>query len=137
MMLRLEELRLLPGGTWERLRDRGFKVREAQKQLGLSPHPRDERGLPLRYQYLAVRAYEEERLTEGELARLLRVNRVAARRLIQELTQSLLLHDEGQVASYSIDLARNVSGVDEPMPHLSEMTGSFDVDRPHLVGQDS
>ena len=137
MMLRLEELRLLPGGTWERLRDRGFKVREAQKQLGLSPLPRDERGLPLRYQYLAVRAYEEERLTEGELARLLRVNRVAARRLIQELTQSLLLHDEGQVASYSIDLARNVSGVDEPMPHLSEMTGSFDVDRPHLAGQDS
>ena len=137
MMLRLEELRLLPGGTWERLRDRGFKVREAQKQLGLSPLPRDERGLPLRYQYLAVRAYEKERLTEGELARLLRVDRVAARRLIQELTQSLLLHDEGQVASYSIDLARNVSGVDEPMPHLSEMTGSFDVDRPHLAGQDS
>ena len=100
MMLRLEELRLLPGGTWERLRDRGFKVREAQEQLGLSPYPPStNRKLPLRYQYLAARAYEEEKLTEGELARLLRVDRVAARRLIQELTQSLLLHDEGQVAS--------------------------------------
>ena len=73
MMRRLEELRLLPGGTWERLRDRGFKVREAQRQLGLSPHPRDERTLPLRYQYLAAQAYEEGKLTEGELARLLRV----------------------------------------------------------------
>ncbi len=137
MMLRLEELRLLPGGTWARLRDRGFKVREAQRQLGLSPHPRDERVLPLRYQYLAARAYEEEKLTEGELARLLRVDRVAARRLIQELTQSWLLRDEGQVASFSIDLARNISGADEPAPHLSEMTGSFDGDRPHFAGQDS
>ena len=33
---------------------------------------------------MAARAYEEEKLTEGELARLLRVDRVAARRLIQE-----------------------------------------------------
>ena len=134
MMRRLEELRLLPGGTWERLRDRGFKVREAQEQLGLSPYPRHERKLPLRFQYLAARAYEEGKLTEGELARLLRVDRVAARRLIQELTQYLLLHDEGQVTSFSIDLARSVSGADEPAPHLSEMTGSFDGDRPHFAG---
>ena len=136
MMRRLEELRLLPGGTWERLRDRGFKVREAQRQLGLSPHPRDERTLPLRYQYLAAQAYEEGKLTEGELARLLRIDRVAARRLIQELTQSLLLHDEGHVASFSIDLARSVSGADGPDPHLPEETGSFDGDRLHFAGHD-
>ena len=134
MVLGLEELRLLPGGTWERLHDRGFKVREAQGQLGLSPYPRHERKLPLRFQYLAARAYQEGKLTEGELARLLRVDRVAARRLIQELTQYLLLHDEGQVASFSIDLARSVSGADEPAPHLSEMAGSFDGDRPQLAG---
>ncbi len=136
MMWRLEELRLLPGGTWERLRDRGFKVREAQKQLGLSPHPRDERAMPLRYQYLAALAYEEEKLTEGELARLLRIDRVGARWLIQELAHSLLLHDEGQVASFSIDLARSVSGTDDPDPHLPEETGSFDGDRLHFAGHD-
>ena len=135
MMLRLEELRLLPGGTWERLRDRGFKVREAQRQLGLSLHPRDERALPLRYQYLAALAYEKGKLTEGELARLLRVDRVAARRLVQELAQPLLLQDEGQVASFSIDLAHNVNEADESAPHISEMTGSFDVDRSHLAEQ--
>ena len=137
MMQRLEELRLLPGGTWERLRDRGFKVREAREQLGLSPYLRDKQVLPLRYQYLAARAYEEEKLTEGELARLLRVDRVAARRLIQELTQSLLLHDEGQVASIFIDLARSVSGTDEPAPQLSEITGSLDSERPHFAEQGS
>ncbi len=136
MMLRLEELRLLPGGTWERLRDRGFKVREAQRQLGLSPHPRDERALPLRYQYLAALAYEKGELTEGELARLLRVDRVAARRLVQELAQSSLLHDEGQVDSLSIDLARSVSGADDPDPHLPEETSSIDGDRLHFAGHD-
>ena len=135
MMLRLEELRLLKGGTWERLRDKGFKVREAQDLLGLAPHPHEERGLPLRYQYLAARAFGEEKLTEGELARLLRVDRVAARRLIQKLTQTFILQDEGQVASYSIDLARRVSGADEPAPILSEMTGSFDGDQPNFAGQ--
>ena len=59
MMLRLEELRLLPGGTWERLRDRGFRVREAQAQLGLARRSPNDSSLPLRYQLLAVRAYEE------------------------------------------------------------------------------
>jgi len=135
MMLRLEELRLLKKGTWDLLRDRGFKVREAQEHLSLTPHPYDQTDLPLRYQYLAALAFEQGKLTEGELARLLRVDRVAARRLIQKLTQSFILQDEGQVASYSIDLARRVSGPDEPAPILSEMTGSFDGDQPNFAGQ--
>ena len=112
MMLRLEELRLLPRGAWERLRGRGFKVREAQEQLGLAPNPRDDRLLPLRYQFLAVRAYEEGNLTEGELARLLRVDRVSARRIVQELTHPVHILDEGEVTPLSVDLASSVSGQD-------------------------
>ncbi|MCY3904383.1 MAG: ImmA/IrrE family metallo-endopeptidase [Caldilineaceae bacterium] len=135
MMLRLEELRLLKGGTWELLRDRGFKVREAQELLGLSPHPHDRSGLPLRYQFLAALAYEKGELTEGELARILHGDRVAARRTVQKLTQSLLLNDEGQVTSFSIELAQGVSGMKEPGPQKSEVTGSFNVDRPQLAEQ--
>ena len=137
MMLRLEELRLLPGGTWGRLRDRGLTVREAEGQSSLSPHPHGGRSLPLRYQFLAARAYEEGKLTEGELARLLRVDRVAARRLVQELAQTLLLHDEGQVAAIFIDLARSVSGTDESAPQLTEVTGSFGGERSHIAEQAS
>jgi Zn-dependent peptidase ImmA (M78 family) len=109
MMLRLEELRLLPGGTWERLRDRGFRVREAQAELGLARRSPSERSLPLRYQLLAVRAYEEENLTEGELARLLRVDRVSARRIVEDLTNPVHLLNEGEVGSLSIDLASSLS----------------------------
>ena len=108
MMLRLEGLRLLPGGTWERLRDRGFKVREAQEQLGLAPHSHDDELLPIRYKYLAVRAYQEGNLTEGELARLLRVDRVLARRVVQRLTHLPYDLEEGKVGTLSIDLASSI-----------------------------
>ena len=109
MMLRLEELQLLPGGTWERLRDRGFKVREAQAQLGLTRRSHSDRVLPHRYQLLAVRAYEEEKLTEGELARLLRADRVSARRIVQDLTNPIHLLNEGEAGTLSIDLGISVA----------------------------
>lgn len=109
MTLRLEELRLLSSGTWDRLRDRGFKVREAQAQLGLEPRADDEHRLPTRYRLLAVQAYEEELVTEGELVRLLRSDRASARRTVSDLTHMLHLGEEGGVASLPIDLAGSLS----------------------------
>ena len=110
MVLRLEDLRLLPRGTWDRLSDRGFRVREAQAHLGLNLPPHDDRQLPTRYRLLAVQAYKEEKLTEGELARLLRMDRVAARRVVFELTQSPFLLEEGDLATVSVDLASTFDG---------------------------
>jgi Zn-dependent peptidase ImmA (M78 family)/DNA-binding XRE family transcriptional regulator len=108
---RLETLRLLPSGTWDRLRDSGFTVREAQAILGLEPYPRTNQLLPLRYQYLAVEAYQRGDLTEGQLARFLRVDRVEARRLVEKLTS---YHDDvsaaGKGAPVSVNLAQNISG---------------------------
>ena len=112
MMLRLEDLKLIPSGTWDRLRDRGFKVREAQAQLGLPPDTSSDRLLPPSYELLAVRAYEEGNLTEGQLARFLRVDRVAARETIQRLTHYLHLLEEGDVTSLPIDLASGIIGPD-------------------------
>ena len=117
MMLRLEELQLLPGGTWERLRDRGFKVREAQAQLGLTRRSHSDTVLPHRYQLLAVRAYEEEKLTEGELARLLRADRVSARRIVQDLTNPIHLLNEGEAGSLSIDLGISVAEKSRDVGH--------------------
>ena len=57
-----------------------------------------------------LRAYEEENLTEGELARLLRIDRVSARRIVQDLTNPVYLLNEGEVSSLSIDLASSISG---------------------------
>lgn len=129
MMLRLEEFRLLPVGTWGHLCEAGFKMQGAQGQSGLPSSRRDEGILPLRYQYLAALAYEEGKLTEGELARYLRVDRVAARRLVQELSRSSLLQEEGQVTLFSIDLNSRVTGAKNPALHSQGTTGSFDGER--------
>ena len=110
MMLRLEELRLIPGGAWERLRDRGFRVREAQEQLGLALYPHDDAPLPLRYQFLAVQADVEGDLTEGEVCRVLRQDRLSARETVQNLTHSLHLLHEGDLMAIPIDPGSRVTG---------------------------
>lgn len=86
LVRRLEDLGVAPNGTWERLRERGIKVREAQRQLGLAPIPEQSQLLPLRYQYLAVEAFEQQEISEGLLAKFLRVDRLEARRIIQILS---------------------------------------------------
>ena len=110
MFLRLEELRLIPAGTWERLRDRGFRVREAQEQLGLPPHPHDDAPLPLRYQFLAVQAHVEGELTEGELCRVLRQDRLSTRETVQNLTHPVHLLHEGEMLTIPIDPGSRVTG---------------------------
>jgi Zn-dependent peptidase ImmA (M78 family) len=84
----LEDLKLLPTGTWDTLRDGGFKVREAQRQLGLTEIPAPDETLPKRYQYLALMAFEQELITEGQLARFLRMDRLEARRVIEAFREN-------------------------------------------------
>lgn len=86
LVRRLEDLGIAPRGTWERLRERGFKVREAQQYLGLAPLPEQAQLLPVRYQYLAVEAYQQGEISEGLLAKFLRVDRLEARHIAQILT---------------------------------------------------
>ena len=112
MMLRLEELRLLPAGAWARLQNKGLKVREAREQFGSVPQSQDGNRLPMRYQLLAVRAYEEGKLTEGEFADLLRVDRVSARRIAQGLTHSPDPVEQGNETCLSLPLASVVKGLE-------------------------
>jgi Zn-dependent peptidase ImmA (M78 family) len=78
MVRRLEELRLIPGGTWDRLQAEGLRIRDAQRLLGIQP-VRDEDPLPERYVALAVEAWEAGELSEGQVARLLRESRLDVR----------------------------------------------------------
>jgi Zn-dependent peptidase ImmA (M78 family) len=87
MASRLEEMRLLPTGTWDRLKEGGFRVREAQKKLGLGPIPESSDKLPLRYQYLAFDAFKKSLLTEGRFAEFLEVSRLDARSVAEVLRE--------------------------------------------------
>ncbi len=93
---RLEDLGLLAGGWWDSLMQRGLKVHEARDSLGIATQSRDEDTMPKRTQYLAVEAYLEGRLSEGRLARLLRLDRVAARDVVQRLVGSEDVANEGE-----------------------------------------
>lgn len=97
---RLEDLRLLPTGTWDKLRAGGFRVRQAQQQLGLGALPAREENLPIRYQYLAVDAFERELISEGQLAHFLQVDRLEARRVAETLRQQ----SSGEMDNNSITL---------------------------------
>lgn len=78
MTLRLEELKLLPEGTYDKFLSRGFRPTASR---GASPEirPQPEDWLPSRYVRLALEAYENEDVSEAELARFLRCDRITAR----------------------------------------------------------
>lgn len=84
MCRRLEDLKLLPAGTWESLRDRGFSGELVRQILGDRPRE-DEMVVPPRLWMLAAEAYSKELLTEGQLAQLLRIDRVDLRRILDML----------------------------------------------------
>ncbi|KRE89490.1 hypothetical protein ASG87_03955 [Frateuria sp. Soil773] len=90
MCRRLEDLKLLPAGTWDSLHDRGFSGQLVRQILGDRSRD-DELVVPPRLWMLAAEAYGKELLTEGQLAQLLRVNRIDLRHILD-----MLGPDDGQ-----------------------------------------
>lgn len=85
MARRLEELGLVASGTWARLHGQGFRIGEARRLLGLPERPVDDERLPVHFRSLAVEAWQRGELSEGQLASFLRVDRLTARRMVQEM----------------------------------------------------
>jgi Zn-dependent peptidase ImmA (M78 family) len=111
LIIRLEKLRRLPAGTWDRLESEGFKPRRAQQLLGIDANPQEQYLLPRRYMNLAVMAYKEGLLSEGQLARYLRADRVSARILVEELSHRFNAEaEEGEYESFELNLAQTVPG---------------------------
>lgn len=86
LVIRLEKLRRFPLGTWDTIAAEGFKPRQAQQILGINTNPPIEDELPRRYVSLAVSAYEKAVISEGQLAKLLRTDRVTARIFIDKMS---------------------------------------------------
>ncbi len=89
LTLRLEDMNLLPTGTWEGLQVRGLKVGELRQRLGLGDIPARAQPFPLRYQYLAFEALTRGVISEGRFARLLNVDRLEASWIARELQDQL------------------------------------------------
>jgi Zn-dependent peptidase ImmA (M78 family) len=86
MARRLANERLIPAGTWDRLRQEGFQVRETDEYpLGPPFQARHQDALPPRYVSLAVEAWQRAELSEGQLAQMLRTDRISAREIIERV----------------------------------------------------
>jgi Zn-dependent peptidase ImmA (M78 family) len=115
MVWRLEELKLLPAGTWERLASAGFKVQAARALLDIPPLALERRLLPLRYEVLAIQAHMMDELSEERLANLLRTDRVSARQRVHELAGTRYFDDgEVQVRQLALDLSADLGRVPSP-----------------------
>jgi Zn-dependent peptidase ImmA (M78 family)/DNA-binding XRE family transcriptional regulator len=97
MAYRLEGLQLIPEGTMEHLRESRFEVRKAKGILDLPERPETSGRYPTRYVYLAVHAYEQAKISEGQLARFLSVDRVTAREIVERVSQTTNVQDDGSV----------------------------------------
>ena len=95
MAHRLEGLRLVGSGWWDWLKDQGLRVDQARAVVGLPAFTRDTQVMPTRIRYLAVDAYLDDQLSEGQLASLLRLDRLATRRLAATLGSSSGVDSQG------------------------------------------
>jgi Zn-dependent peptidase ImmA (M78 family)/DNA-binding XRE family transcriptional regulator len=92
MCRRLEELTLLPQGTWDSLQDRGFASHLERDVIGGVAAPPKPPAIPARLAYLASLALGRELLSEGQLCDLLAVDRL-------ELRNALLPFEVEEVVS--------------------------------------
>ena len=92
MCRRLEELNLLPQGTWDSMRDRGFASDLERSIIGGASEQPKPALLPTRLAYLASVARHRELLSEGQLCDLLALDRL-------ELREALLPFEADEVMS--------------------------------------
>lgn len=105
LTLRLEDLRLIPSGTFERLKSRRVRPEEARRELGLMRAPMaPPQRFPTRYRSLAAQAFDSDELSEGDLAEYLDTDRVTARGIYLGWKKPMLTDTEW----FEADLGANV-----------------------------
>ena len=110
MTLRLESLGLVRKGTWDTLAEQRFKPETAKRNLELPPREITHwEPYPARYKFLAVLAFSEDKLSEGELAKFLRTDRVSVRRIVREcINRSDDINSDGDEAVLRIALEHSL-----------------------------
>lgn len=86
MSLRLEGLGLIPRGSWDGISESRVPVATLKQGAGVDAVQDYEAGdpYPQRYKLLAVQAFEEGKISEGQLAKLLRCSRIEAREIVEQ-----------------------------------------------------
>lgn len=109
LMRRLERLHLIKTGTYELIKNKGFKPQEAFSLLNLEPHVLSRDVLPLRYRYLATEARYKGNISEDEYAHFLRTDIVYARKMFDKLRTQSIVTPAGEDVRIEVSLDENIS----------------------------
>lgn len=90
MALRLESLGLIPRGSWDQICESRVPVRHLKQDAGVQPSQDDDsfEPYPQRYKLLAVQAFVDEKITEGQLAKILRCSHIQAREIVARRSEA-------------------------------------------------
>lgn len=110
VMTRLETLRRIPSGTWDRLKADRSKSGEAHRILGPNQTIGVEERFPRRYVSLAIQAYQKALLSEEQLARLLRTHRIETRLVVERSERAIHGEDEGEFLALHLDPSQTMTG---------------------------
>lgn len=86
MTLRMESLKLIRSGTWDFLKESGVRVSDIKREAGVV-EPKQRAVIdtfPERYLMLAIQAWNSEKITIAQFAKLLRRSPIQARELAEE-----------------------------------------------------
>lgn len=103
LTLRLEDIALIPAGTWDKLKDQKFQPRAAATAMGLGNRSSAPQAMPLHYRTLAAQLFADGEITERQFAQYLRMDVVGARKAYEELTATCDVDENG--SSQIVDLA--------------------------------
>lgn len=98
MFRRLEDLKRLSPGTWQKLKTQGLRPAQARSALGMSPDDPVEPMFPHRYRSLAVGAFNAGEMSEESLAAKLRTDILGARLEREKLTDYATTNGDGFAA---------------------------------------
>lgn len=110
MTLRLEQLGLAPKGSWQSLKESGSASKTAATRLALPSHSESNEPYPDRYMYLAVQAFEEGKISQGQLARFLRCDPMAAREIVARCLTAPHVEQNGEQRTLKLDFQRSLLG---------------------------
>ncbi|WP_156887492.1 ImmA/IrrE family metallo-endopeptidase [Propionicicella superfundia] len=102
MTLRLEDLSMIPAGTWDKLKDHDFQPRKAAEQLGIQQQRESIEAFPVHYRSLAVQLYADAEISESQLSQYLDTDIVGARQAYQELTTTSDIGDDGMAQIFDL-----------------------------------
>lgn len=108
MARRLERLGLIPKGSWMAMKESGLAPRKAQSMLDLPTHPVSSNPYPDRYKYLAVQAFEQEKISQGQLARFLRCDPLAARDIVNQCRASTVVENSGTPTQIELSFEKSL-----------------------------